>query len=121
MLSRQTSATGMTYQDTEFNAVYLLLSGEEPGAGESQFRGREKGREEDGGQKWVLLSQGLLPSALLLPSTPSQNSSRRLRHSHHVQSFWKTLPLSMGLSHVQTTVCVMGRCLGMGWQCCRKA
>ena len=78
MLSRQTSATGMTYQDTEFNAVYLFLSGEEPGAGESQFRGREKGREEDGGQKWVLLSQGLLPSALLLPSTPSQNSSCRL-------------------------------------------
>ena len=67
MLSRQTSATGMTHQDTEFNAVYLFLSGEEPGAGESQFRGREKGREEDGGQKWVLLSRAFSP---LLSSYP---------------------------------------------------
>ena len=64
-----------------------VINGEEPGAGGSQFRGREKGREEDGGQKCLLLSQGLLPSALLQPSTPSQNSSRRLRHSHHVHSF----------------------------------
>ena len=40
----------MTHQDTEFSAVYLLFNGEEPGAGESQFRGRGKGREEDRGQ-----------------------------------------------------------------------
>ena len=42
MLSRQTSATGMTHQDTEFSGIYLLFNGEEPGAGESPFRGRAK-------------------------------------------------------------------------------
>lgn len=42
MLSRQTSATGMTHQDTEFSAVYLLFNGEEPGAGESGLEEGER-------------------------------------------------------------------------------